>query len=199
MTPKDRHALQTIWHGMISRCTNPNAVKFKNYGGRGIRVCDRWVESFENFLADMGPRPEPSTDYSIDRIDVNGNYEPSNCRWLVKTEQARNQTKTVWITANGKTMLMADWAREMNISEAGIHSRMKRGWTPERAVTVPADKRRGRGGASTTTITAFGRMQRVSTWAKELGLGEGLIRSRLKRGWSAEQVLGPAQQQRKAA
>lgn len=80
-----------IWRAMLDRCSNPNNNSFKYYGGRGITVCDRWTD-FENFLADMGNRP--SRGHSIDRIDVNGNYEPSNCRWATASEQRRNRRDT---------------------------------------------------------------------------------------------------------
>lgn len=77
-----------IWHHMIQRCTNPNDHKFKDYGGRGISVCERW-QSVKNFYADMGPRPSP--ELSIDRIDNNGNYEPGNCRWATAYQQRHNR------------------------------------------------------------------------------------------------------------
>ncbi len=84
---KSRSDTYTSWVGMIQRCTNPSREKYPSYGGRGIRVCDRWL-SFETFLADMGPRP--SRNVSIDRVDVDGDYEPANCRWATRSEQARN-------------------------------------------------------------------------------------------------------------
>lgn len=77
------------WQSMKDRCSNPNGKSWKYYGGRGIRVCERWINSFEDFYADMGPRP--SLEYSIDRIDVNGNYEPGNCRWATKAQQIANR------------------------------------------------------------------------------------------------------------
>ena len=78
-----------IWKGMKQRCTNPNHKKWKDYGGRGIKVCDRWLVSYENFLMDMGRKPGP--EYSIDRINNNGDYEPSNCRWATDSQQMKNR------------------------------------------------------------------------------------------------------------
>ena len=85
--------LYVCWKSMKSRCYNKNRKDYYLYGGRGIIVCDRWINSYENFLSDMGEKP--SAEYSIDRIDVNGNYEPSNCRWATPTEQRLNQRKTL--------------------------------------------------------------------------------------------------------
>ncbi len=94
------------WQGMLNRCRNQNERSWKDYGGRGIKVCDEWQGSFERFLADVGPKPGPH--YSIDRIDVNGNYKPGNVRWATAWEQARNKTTTAWVTYQGVRMSVID-------------------------------------------------------------------------------------------
>lgn len=91
-----QHPLYSCWANMRHRCYSPEAISYANYGGRGIQVCERWLHSFENFLADMGERP---VGYTLDRIDVNGNYEPNNCRWATPKEQAANTQKAVWRAA----------------------------------------------------------------------------------------------------
>ena len=111
------------WNAMKGRCLNKNDPAFKNYGGRGIKVCARWKKSFENFFADMGPRP--SLDYGIDRINNNGNYEPSNCRWATAKEQSSNKRTTVLLTHNGLTLTMAEWARRLGITRTGLWQRLK--------------------------------------------------------------------------
>jgi hypothetical protein len=84
---------------MKARCSNPNTKYYKDYGGRGIQVCERWIHSFENFLEDMGEKPSPN--HSMDRVDNNGNYEPSNCRWATAKEQASNTRNLKWFYAHG--------------------------------------------------------------------------------------------------
>lgn len=121
------------WDHMVQRCTNPNNSFFHNYGGRGIKVCERWM-SFPAFLADMGQRPDGM---SLDRIDVNGNYEPENCRWATRTEQMNNTRRNTMITFAGRTMSLSDWARETSLTTPCISGRLKRRWPIEKVLTTP--------------------------------------------------------------
>jgi len=102
-----------IWKGMNDRCRNENHANHHNYGGRGVKVCDRWLHSFPNFISDMGERPTPT--HSIDRINGNGNYEPSNCRWATPTEQARNQ-RTNNISGMRGVLLCEKWSPRWNVT-----------------------------------------------------------------------------------
>jgi hypothetical protein len=123
------------WKHVIDRCTNPNNDGFAYYGGRGISVCESW-KKFENFYADMGPRPENT---SLDRIDNNGNYEPGNCRWATRAEQARNRSSNVMLTYNGKTQCQQDWAKEIGITYKGLGKRLKT-LSVEEALSKPLSK-----------------------------------------------------------
>lgn len=115
-----------IWIGIKQRCTNSNNRMYPRYGGRGIKICDRWVNSFEDFLKDMGCRP--SLSHSIDRIDNDGDYSPENCRWAIHVTQANNTSTNHMIEHNGETKSIADWARETGIPANRIQSRISRGW-----------------------------------------------------------------------
>lgn len=124
------------WRAMIDRCTNQDHVAYHNYGGRGIKICERWLECFENFFTDMGPRPKPTD--SLDRFpDHNGNYEPGNCRWATKKEQGRNTRFNRLLTLNGVTKCLADWAEETGLKRTAITERLRRGWSVERALSQP--------------------------------------------------------------
>lgn len=110
------------WHHMMRRCTNPKEPYFQNYGGRGIKVCERW-HSFDNFVADMGPRP---AGMSLDRVNNDGDYTPENCRWADQIQQHNNKSSNVLITHDGRTQTMASWARELGVRRGLLHSRLKR-------------------------------------------------------------------------
>lgn len=119
------------WAAMHSRCRQPKTRCFERYGGRGIGVCERWSQ-FANFLADMGPRPSSSC--SLERLDNDGHYEPTNCRWATFTEQNRNRSVTRYLTALNKTQCASAWAEELGIPVSTIFSRLRAGWTHERAL-----------------------------------------------------------------
>ena len=123
------------WCSLFTRCDNPNSHEYKNYGGRGIGICQRWRESFANFYADMGPKPSPT--HSIDRIDNEGDYEPSNCRWATGMTQNRNQRTNVFLTHDGETLCLTDWAKRVGISTPALSTRLQRGWSVADAVTTP--------------------------------------------------------------
>lgn len=123
------------WRNMKSRCENPKDKRFNVYGARGVKVCERWQE-FENFFADMGM--PPSKNHSIDRIDVDGNYEPSNCRWVTQKTQQRNRSNNRIIEFNGKRQCLSQWAEEYGISQKRLRTRIERdGWDIEKALTTP--------------------------------------------------------------
>ena len=122
-----------VWSSMFTRCYNEKSDNYKDYGARGVTVCDRWRESFENFLADMGPRP---AGMSLDRIDVNGNYEPSNCRWATGVEQMNNTRNNRRVTANGVTKTLMQWCRERALPYDRVWHRLHSGWSPEKALEL---------------------------------------------------------------
>lgn len=118
------------WSGMLTRCANPNSSRYADYGGRGIKVCQRW-RKFEDFLADMGERPPGM---SLDRIDNDGDYEPRNCRWATNEQQSSNARSNNWLTCDGRTMTVSQWSREVGITDNCIRKRIQKGWEAERAI-----------------------------------------------------------------
>lgn len=123
-----------IWCHMLRRCNNKKNSRYPDYGGRGITVCERWHD-FENFIADMGERP--SKNYSINRIDNDGNYEPGNCNWATLKEQANNTRRNHWIEINGERKTLSQWAVEYGIKASIVLRRLTRGLTPEDALSRP--------------------------------------------------------------
>ncbi len=128
----------TSWNLMVRRCVNPNNPSYNNYGGRGISVCRRW-RKFDNFLEDMGVRPDGQ---QIDRIDNNGNYCKSNCRWVTSQQNNRNRRNNHIITFRGKTQCVTAWAEETGIKCGTIYYRIKHGWSIKHTLTKPTNTAR---------------------------------------------------------
>lgn len=125
----------TVWQQIKDRCGNPLALGYKQYGGRGIRVCDRWSESYESFVSDVGLRPSP--EHSIDRVDNDGNYEPGNVRWATRVEQARNRRSNRLVAVSGVTRTVAEWCELTGLKHSTLCARLDNGWKPEAAVSTP--------------------------------------------------------------
>lgn len=128
------------WSAIVERCCNANNPSFPRYGGRGIRVCDRWRASFEAFFADMGPRPSGT---SIDRVDNLGHYEPGNCRWATPFEQQNNTSRNKRYTHNGETRTLAEWGRRYGIRAPVVNNRLLRGWSLAEALSTATMPRGG--------------------------------------------------------
>ena len=170
----------TAWACMNRRCYNPNSPDFPDYGGRGIVVCDRWRHDFATFLADMGPRPSPK--HTIDRYpNRDGSYEPGNCRWATPTEQANNKRNNHLIIHQGETLTLSQWAVRAGIPRELLKSRLRRGWTMDRAMKQERFGDR--------LITHDGTTLSIAQWAERLRVPAARLRARLKYGWSVELTL----------
>lgn len=133
---KDRviKSLYGIWKGIRQRCNNSKCKYYKRYGARGIKICPQW-DSFEQFVKDLGAKPNPRS--TIDRIDNNGNYEPSNIRWASYHEQAGNRSDSKIFTYNGKTKCLKAHCIDLGVTYPKVKYRIRRGWTLEEALTIP--------------------------------------------------------------
>lgn len=164
------------WLNLKTRCLNPNREQWNDYGGRGITVCQRWLDSFEAFYADVGERP--SVQHTIERKDTNGNYEPGNCVWATRQEQNRNRRDNRKITVDGVTKCAAQWAEEKGINVETLVKRVQVG-TSEKDLFDPPG----------VLLTYQGKTLRAYEWAKLLGIPKPTICQRLKRGLPVEKVL----------
>lgn len=129
---------RAAWENMIDRCYNRFDAGYANYGGRSIKVCDAWQESFDAFLSDMGRKPSQS--HSLDRKDNDGNYTPENCRWSTRQEQNLNKRNNRKVDWNGRIQTISEWARETGLSHHTIWIRLNRGWTVEKTLTKPSQR-----------------------------------------------------------
>ena len=138
-----RHGLSgsptwVTWAGMKARCTNPNAVGYEYYGARGVKVCQRWMDSFEAFVADMGLRPPGLT---IDRIDGSKDYEPGNCRWATPLEQVRNRSTSFLATIGEETLSVREWCRRFGIGHNPVYDLIHEGVAPAEALAAVLQRR----------------------------------------------------------
>lgn len=167
------------WIGIKDRCYNKNCPRFSDYGGRGITVCETWVNSFVDFLVDMGRKP--SKNHSIDRINVDGNYSFENCRWATRKEQSRNTRKTKYLTNNGITKPITEWAEELDISVTTLKGRLKLGWSVEETLTKPRKEQK--------YYEYNNEIHNLSEWSKITGIHRNTLEARLKRGWDIQKTL----------
>lgn len=123
-----------VWAAMKKRCCNPTDPNYFRYGGRGITVCERWKESFADFLADMG---EPPPKHVLDRSDNNAGYSPDNCKWVTCKESMRNTRQTRFVEINGEKKCLQDWADLFGLKRGTLVGRLKKGWGIQKALTTP--------------------------------------------------------------
>lgn len=139
--------LYKVWVSMKMRCENQNHKAYNDYGGRGITICEEWskFENFKKWAIESGYNENCSVrELTLDRIDVNGNYEPNNCRWVDMKTQANNRRNNVFICINGENRTVSEWARYSNINLSTLWYRIKRGWTGEKLIEKPV-KNKGNG------------------------------------------------------
>lgn len=175
--PISRTVEYYTWQRILGRCYNQKRPDYHWYGGRGITVCDRWRHSFENFLADLGPRPSPR--HSIERRDNEASYSPDNCRWATAAEQANNRRSNTFLVFNGERLTIADWSRRTGIGRSAITWRLGQGWKPERTLTEP----------TAPTITHNGETLTLRGWADRLGIKKTTLWYRLHQGWPLDRAF----------
>lgn len=195
MCVKKRSKLNLIYQSMVNRCCNPNCKAYKNYGGRGITVCEEWlnnsvivvnnVHGSKGWFAfkDWALSHNYSEGLTIDRIDNNGGYCPSNCQWVSRKIQGNNKRNNRLITYNGRTQTFSQWCEELEINPKTMKSRLDQsGWSIDRAFSQ-------KGNATVKLITYKGITKSVSDWCKVVGLPSSTVYHRLDRGWSVEKAL----------
>lgn len=173
-----------IWINMASRCSSETNPAWSNYGGRGIMVCERWRESFENFLEDMGLPPTPK--HTLDRFpNNNGNYEPNNCRWATAKEQARNTRRNVVIDVNGTKKSLPDWCDHLGVSYTRAITRWCRGVRDPHVLFQDGNLPRG----FSKIVEIDGEKDNIEGWCRKLGISRSTVSSRVRRGMSLKEAI----------
>ena len=170
---KDNLRLWTIYHGMKKRCLNPNSPRYEDYGGRGIAVCDEWLQGFDNF-AEWALTNGYNDTLTIERIDNDGDYTTGNCKWIPLGRQCFNKRTSLMIRYNGKEKCLMDWCNILGLPYDTIHHRVTNGWSAKSAFETPVQNNKNS----------------LLSKCKERGLNYGTIRDRIKKlGWSEERAL----------
>lgn len=191
---KSRTSLYARWKAMIYRCSDPDDPAFPNYGGRGITVCEPWLTSFEIFAQDMG---EPPPGMSLERIDNDKGYDPENCRWATRHEQASNTRHNRWLTYQGETHTLQEWADISGIKLDTIRRRLKLAWDIAAIFETPVHPPRT---WFDLVIEAQGETHTLEEWSKIRSLHTKTIICRLQRGWTGERAITtPSQQHHRRA
>ena len=175
--------IHRIWHSMYCRCYYPTTNGYERYGGRGIKICDEWInnpQSFYNWAINNGYKEG----LTIDRIDVNGNYEPSNCRWVTKEVQDNNRRNNRKITYKGETKTLTQWCKEYNINIVTLSDRLKSGLSFEEALKKPVIKSGGK-----ILYTLNGKTKLLSEWCKIYNINYQTAWEKSKKGYSIEKIL----------
>ncbi len=177
--------LYKVWSAMKHRCNNPNDESYHNYGGRGITYFHEWKE-FEPFY-EWATKNGYEEGLTLERIDVNGNYEPDNCTWIPKSKQTSNRRVNKYITYKGETKIMKEWAKELGIDYHVIQSRItKLGWSVEKAFETPVNQL---GKTHVRLVSHNGKTQSIAEWSRELGVNYKTLHRNINSGKTIEQFL----------
>lgn len=183
MNKEDKKRLIVIRHSMYCRCHYPTTHGYERYGGRGIKICKEWINNPDSFY-DWAINNGYKKGLTLDRIDVNGNYEPSNCRWVTKQEQSCNMRTNRKIKYKGETKTLSQWSREYNINIVTLSDRLKSGMTIEEALNKPVIKSGGK-----LFYTINNETKLLSEWCKKCNINYQTVWKKLKKGYSIEKAL----------
>lgn len=175
--------LGRIYHNMKTRCYNSNYDKYQYYGGKGITVCDEWLQSYDAFEKWAFNNGYDDI-LTLDRIDPDGNYCPDNCRWVTRKEQANNRTSNRLLTYNGQTKTVQEWSEKTGICHRTLCGRLNAGWSVKDALVTPVNT-----AFRNNPITFNGETLSRAEWSHRLGLSDRAVANRIARGWSIEDAL----------
>lgn len=194
-----RSVRYSVWQKIKDRCLNPKDISYPNYGGRGITICQRWRESYDEFCNDMEPRP--SMKYSIDRVDNDDGYHcgkcdeckqngwPANCRWATRLEQNRNTRKVRWLHIGEECKRFVEWLEHYGVERQTFKERIKRGWTMMEAIGAAAPPMDTKGHRS-EFVCINGRTLRISQWRRRFNVTKNAFNGRIAKGFTLKQALG---------